>query len=110
MGLLDLLGLGKKRKKAMIEALKNGAVIVDVRSPAEFQGGHVAGAHNYPLDRIGSQLEGLKAAGKPVVFCCASGMRSGRATSQAKSAGITAYNGGGWMSLNGIVQELKESH
>ncbi|MCV9387504.1 rhodanese-like domain-containing protein [Reichenbachiella ulvae] len=106
MGLLELFGIGKKRKAAMIEALKNGAVIVDVRSQGEFMGGHVDGAKNIPLDSIGSKMKELKASGKPVVFCCASGMRSGMATSQAKSAGIEAYNGGGWMSLNGVMQSI----
>lgn len=106
MGLLDLLGFGKKRRQAMIEALKNGAVIVDVRSRGEFMGGHVDGAKNIPLDTIEAKMGELKASGKPVVFCCASGMRSGMATSQAKSAGLEAYNGGGWMSLNGVMQEI----
>lgn len=105
MGLLDLFGFGK-RKEQMKEALRNGAIIVDVRTPGEFMGGHVDGSENIPLGSIGSQLSKLKAKGKPVVFCCASGMRSGSAASQAKSAGIEAYNGGGWMSLNGLMQSL----
>ncbi|UXP34106.1 rhodanese-like domain-containing protein [Reichenbachiella agarivorans] len=106
MGLLELFGFGKKRKAQMIEAIKKGAVIVDVRSPAEYMGGHVDGAKNYPLDSIDKRFAELKATGKPVVFCCASGMRSGMATNQAKSAGIEAYNGGGWMSLNGVMQQI----
>ncbi|MGL1889675.1 MAG: rhodanese-like domain-containing protein [Reichenbachiella sp.] len=105
MGLLSFLGLGKK-KEQMIEAIKNGAMIVDVRSRGEFQGGHVDGAVNIPLDTIGGKISELKSKGKPVVFCCASGMRSGSATSQAKSEGLEAYNGGGWMSLNGLLQSL----
>ncbi|WP_456457701.1 rhodanese-like domain-containing protein [Reichenbachiella sp.] len=105
MGLLDLFGFGK-RKEQMKEALRNGAIIVDVRTPGEFMGGHVDGSENIPLGSISSQLSKLKAKGKPVVFCCASGMRSGSAASQARSAGIVAYNGGGWMSLNGVMQNL----
>ncbi|MEP2026510.1 MAG: rhodanese-like domain-containing protein [Reichenbachiella sp.] len=105
MGLLDLFGFGK-RKEQMKEAIKNGALIVDVRTPGEFMGGHVDGSENIPLGSVGAQLASLKAKGKPVVFCCASGMRSGSAASQAKSAGIEAYNGGGWMSLNGLMLNL----
>ncbi len=103
MGLLDFFGFGKR--KAMIqEAIKNGAIIVDVRSHGEYQGGHVAGSTNIPLNTIPNRLDELKAKGKAIVFCCASGARSGMATGQAKSIGIEAYNGGGWMSLNGILQ------
>ncbi|MDW3211421.1 MAG: rhodanese-like domain-containing protein [Reichenbachiella sp.] len=105
MGLLDLFGLGK-RKELMKEAIKNGAIIIDVRTPGEYMGGHINGSENIPLGSVGTKLESLKAKGKPVVFCCASGMRSGSAASQAKSAGIEAYNGGGWMSLNGVMQNL----
>jgi len=105
MGLLDLFGFGK-RKEQMKEALKNGAIIVDVRSSGEYMGGHVAGSENIPLDVVGSKLSGLKAKGKPVIFCCASGMRSGAAANKAKSQGIEAHNGGGWMSLNGLMQNL----
>ena len=43
------------------------------------------------------KIENLK---KPVIFCCASGMRSGQANSIAKSRGINAFNGGGWSALN----------
>ncbi|WP_420579706.1 rhodanese-like domain-containing protein [Reichenbachiella sp.] len=103
--MLDLFGFGK-RKEQMKDALKNGAIIVDVRTPGEFMGGHVDGSENIPLGSIGSQVAKLRAKGKPVVFCCASSMRSGSAASQAKSAGIEAYNGGSWMSLNGLLQNL----
>jgi len=37
---------------------------------------------------------------KPIVFCCASGMRSGSAASMLKREGIEAYNGGSWVNLN----------
>ena len=42
----------------------------------------------------------LEKLNKVVIFCCASGVRSGRATSIAKARGIKVYNGGGWRSLN----------
>lgn len=47
--------------------------IVDVRTPEEFRGGHVAGAVNIPLSEVLSHVEELKALTKPVVLCCASG-------------------------------------
>lgn len=79
---------------------QNGAVIIDVRTPGEFSGGHIKDAINIPVDRISSKINDIKKKGKPIITCCASGMRSGAATSALKKAGIEAYNGGSWVSLN----------
>ncbi len=78
---------------------QNGAVIIDVRTAGEFSGGHIKGAINIPVDSIHSKINDIKKKGKPVITCCASGMRSGSATSILKQAGVEAYNGGSWMSL-----------
>lgn len=100
MGLLELLGIGKKKKQMIQEVLTNGAVIIDVRSEGEFQQGHVKGSVNMPLPTITGQINKIIGMKKPVVLCCASGMRSGSATSILKSAGIECYNGGSWINLN----------
>jgi rhodanese-related sulfurtransferase len=81
------------------EALENGAQIIDVRTTAEYADGHVEGSINIPLDAIPQKAEELKALDKPLVLCCASGMRSGNATSFLKQQGIECYNGGSWVSL-----------
>lgn len=78
---------------------EQGAVIIDVRTAGEFSGGHIKGAINIPVDSIRSKVNDLKKKGKPVITCCASGMRSGSATSILKAAGVEAYNGGSWISL-----------
>lgn len=80
--------------------VKNGAVIIDVRTPGEYKTGHIGKSINIPLDSISSQTDRIKKMGKPVITCCASGMRSGSAKAILKSAGIEAHNGGGWTSLN----------
>jgi phage shock protein E len=85
------------------DLIAKGAKIVDVRSPAEFRGGHVKGSVNIPLDRIRSEVASLKKAGKPVILCCASGMRSGNATSILQAEGIDAHNGGPWTTVNRFV-------
>jgi len=63
------------------------AVLIDVRDPAEFATGHVAGARNVPL----STLDGAKGLptnkAVPVVVVCASGARSTRAVGQLRKAG-----------------------
>lgn len=91
----------------LTDALRQGAVIIDVRTPAEFSGGHVAGSVNIPLNEIPNRL-GTYDASKPIVFCCASGGRSGQATSFASSKGYTAVNGGPWTSVNRAQQQLSE--
>ncbi|MFY7786864.1 MAG: rhodanese-like domain-containing protein [Thermoflexibacteraceae bacterium] len=91
---------GGSSQKAMIqEALSKGAVIVDVRSPQEFAGGHIAGAKNIPLGSIEGKVEQIRQWKKPVVLCCASGMRSSSATTILKKHGIEAYNAGSWHEL-----------
>jgi rhodanese-related sulfurtransferase len=98
MGLLSMLGLGGK-SESVKEFVDKGAIIIDVRTPGEFQGGHIKGSKNIPLNTIGNQIESIKKMNKPVIACCASGMRSSQATSILKSNGIEAMNGGGWASL-----------
>ena len=98
MGLLDFLGLGNK-SESIQEFIEKGAVIIDVRSPGEFAGGHIKGSKNIPLNEISSKIDEIKEHNKPVITCCASGMRSSQATSILKQNGIDAINGGGWQSL-----------
>lgn len=98
----SIFGGGNKSEKVR-ELLDKGAVIIDVRSPAEFQGGHVAGSKNYPLQGIKSKVDEIKGLGKPVVLCCASGARSGMAATFLKSKGVECENGGGWMKVNAMV-------
>lgn len=98
MGLFDFL-LGNKSKK--IEDFKNrGAIIVDVRSKGEYNGGAIPGSKNIPLQNISSKMNEIKKWDKPVITCCASGMRSASAATILKSNGVEAINGGGWFSLS----------
>lgn len=78
--------------------------IIDVRTPAEFQGGHVAGSINIPLQEVQARLEEIKAMQQPIILCCASGARSGSAASFLKSVGVNCENGGGWMEVNYSIQ------
>lgn len=67
------------------ERLK-GAVVVDVRSPAEFASGHVEGALNLPVDELSARLGELP-ADRTVIVYCRSGARSARAAATLKAAG-----------------------
>lgn len=85
--------------KNIEELIKSGkATIVDVRSPAEYMGGHVAGSLNIPLQEIPNRINELK--GKEHIYlCCASGNRSGQATAFLKQNGIVCENAGSWMDV-----------
>ena len=92
-----LLGIGPKVDLG--EVIANGGVIIDVRTTGEYVGGHVKGSMNIPLDSLGSQMSKLK-KDKPVITCCASGMRSGSAKSMLLANGFKeVYNGGSWYNL-----------
>lgn len=81
------------------QLVKNGAIILDVRSKNEYQGGHIKGSVNISVDTLAANLNKLK-KDKPIITCCASGMRSASAKMILKSNGFTeVYNGGGWHSL-----------
>jgi phage shock protein E len=85
------------------ELMKDGAQIVDVRTKAEYQGGHIKGSINIPLQNLQTGLSKLK-KDKPVITCCASGMRSASAKSILKSQGFTeVHNGGPWNSLKNKI-------
>ena len=81
------------------EMKEKNAVVIDVRTPGEFAGGHVKGSKNFPLQTISSKVNEIKKMNRPVIFCCASGMRSGQAASMFKKAGVECMNGGGWHSV-----------
>ncbi|MDG1482538.1 MAG: rhodanese-like domain-containing protein [Myxococcota bacterium] len=89
-----MFGLLKKTRISGAEArekVAGGAVLVDVRSPAEFASGHLDGARNIPLGALRSRLDELSADAEVVVYC-ASGMRSASAAKRLRSAGFTAHN------------------
>lgn len=85
------------------EALKEGALLVDVRTTSEFSSGSVKGAINIPLDKVQSQVSKLKSHRNIIVFC-----RSGGRSSQAKSIleknGFqNVINGGSWENVKQAV-------
>lgn len=81
----------------------NGALIIDVRSPQEFDRGHIKGSKNIPVNIIQREITTIKKMGKPIITVCQSGARSGMAKSALKNAGIEVYNGGNWSSLQSKI-------
>jgi phage shock protein E len=97
-----LLGFGPSVDYA--DLVKQGAIILDVRSKGEYSGGHIKGSINVSVDALSNNLAKLKDKNKTIITCCASGMRSASAKSILKSNGYTnVYNGGGWSSLKNKI-------
>jgi len=99
----NLFGIGSKTDYAQL--VKEGAIILDVRSRGEFESGHIRGSMNIPVDQLLNNLNKLKDKRKTIITCCASGMRSASAKNLLKSKGYSeVYNGGGWSSLQGRLR------
>lgn len=77
---------------ALKAALERPVLLVDVRTPAEFAGGHVPGAKNVPIDELDARLGELGAPGDPVYVICQSGGRSARASASLAEKGYPAVN------------------
>jgi len=104
MGLLSFFGFGAGKIKS---ALKRGAIVIDVRTGAEYDRGHVPDAFNIPVDRIRASADRLKAANKPVIVCCNSGTRSSTAVQQLKVSGLKeVYNGGSWQNVLKMMEAI----
>jgi phage shock protein E len=72
-----------------------GALLLDVRTPAEFAGGHVEGALNVPVQVLAQRLGELGDKARPIVVYCQSGGRSARAAGELQAAGFTVHDLGG---------------
>ena len=95
--LKNLLGIGPKVDLNELRA--TGAIIVDVRTPAEYKEGHIKGSINLPLQTLGDNLNKLK-KDQVIITCCRSGSRSGMAKRMLKRNGFEqVHNGGPWTNL-----------
>ena len=75
--------------------------MIDVRTDAEFQQGHLPGAINIPYDQIVERRAELPPdLNRPIVLYCRSGRRSGIARQSLEKLGFTnAINAGGYDAL-----------
>jgi len=96
---------GQISAKDALEKLRNGALVIDVRSAGEFSSGHMPKAINIPLDEIESALpKRVKDKNQTLLLHCASGMRSGMAKSKLTGMGYTnAFNLGSYGRAEKIV-------
>jgi phage shock protein E len=89
--------------ETILKLLKNpGTVVVDVRSPAEFADGHAAGSINIPINELPMRLDELKQM-ENIVLCCASGIRSQKASVLLKQHQVPCTDGGTWLNINNYL-------
>lgn len=97
MGFLDFIFSVKKRQ--VKNYLKNGALILDVRTQREWDNGHIENAIHIPLNELNEKVDKVKKLNKPIIVCCTSGARSAKAAKFLNLNNIDATNGGGWINL-----------
>lgn len=94
LGLLwPLLGRSNKNEVNPAEATllinREDAHIVDVREADEFAGGHLPEARNIPLAKLADRVSEIeKYKDKPVIVCCAAGMRSAKGCGELSKLGF----------------------
>jgi phage shock protein E len=71
------------------------ALVVDVRTPGEYAGGHYDGSINIPVSRIGVNLARFGAKSRKIIVYCRSGSRSHVAKRILEQAGFTDVEDGG---------------
>ncbi|HCN84642.1 MAG TPA: sulfurtransferase [Sphingobacteriaceae bacterium] len=88
-----------------VDLMKKGAIILDVRSKNEYAGGHIEGSINISVDILNNNHSNLKDKNRPIITCCASGMRSATAKSILRAKGYKeVYNGGSWHGLQNKIK------
>lgn len=96
--LLCTVSLFSQASNRAIEAwewVEQGALLIDVRTSAEFEQRHIEGAINIPLNEIAKQMKKIDKS-QPIVLYCRSGNRSGQAYELLAQSGYTLLlNGGG---------------
>ena len=96
---------GQISSKEAVEYLRNGAMLIDVRSVNEFESGHILQAHNMPLDRIDLLVPtAVKDKNKVLLLHCSTGVRSGMAKKKLEELGYkNVFNLGSYERAGKIV-------
>lgn len=90
--------------------VRNGAVILDVRTEKEFATGHIEGAVNISLGTLRERYTELDTS-STYITCCSHGLRSVKAVSILKERGFRkVFNGGAWSDLEPIVISAGGQH
>jgi rhodanese-related sulfurtransferase len=81
---------GQISTRAAASYVKHGALVVDVRSPREYNAGHLSQAFNFPLDELeGSVAQRVKDKSRVILVHCRTGLRSKKAKERLARIGYT---------------------
>lgn len=97
---------GRADKQADVSALaKDAALIIDVRTPGEFSGGHIEGAINIPYDIVSRAIDTHEAdRNRAIIVYCLSGSRSSVAKRSLMEVGYTnVVNGGSYRRMRKML-------
>ena len=82
-----------------------GSILLDVRTPEEYGGGHIPGSRNIPLQRLDDVESVISGKETPLFVYCHSGSRSSQAVSILRRMGYTnVKNIGGIAAYSGKVE------
>lgn len=98
MSFFDIFG-GSGAQNQVKKYQDKGAVVIDVRTPMEFEDGHAPGSILITLDSIPESVDRIKAMNKPVILVCRTGARAGSAQAYLKRFGIDVINAGPWQAV-----------
>jgi len=100
-----LKNAGQISSEDALTHLKNGALVIDVRSPGEFSSSHLSKAVNIPMEQLATVLpKQVTDKNRVLLLHCLSGTRSGMAKSKLKSLGYTnVFNLGSFARARKIV-------
>jgi phage shock protein E len=103
--LANLFSCGAAEKVDIPALVQSGALVIDVRTPAEFSGGAIQGAVNIPHDEITARIGQVEAdKSRPIIVYCRSGARSAVAKKSLEQAGYTqVVNGGGFSKVQKLL-------
>ena len=104
MSLFSILGIFNGKLK---EALRRGAIIIDIRTASEFDRGKVPDSINIPIDRININLKRIIQMKTPIIICSNSDSENERVIDVLKANGVKEiYNGGSWTKLSRMMRSL----
>ena len=103
MSLFNWSGHAGDTAEHIKEYLDKGGIVLDVRTPLEFNEGHVKGSVNIPLQVLQGRLHEIEEMKKPIVAVCRSGARSGNAAIFLKRQGLDVINGGPWQNVEAVM-------
>ncbi len=102
----DAIANTKLPPEAVAKLIRNGALVVDVRSKIEARIGSVPGATKIPLLTLKRRADELPRERNIVLFC-GTGARAGKAKEVLDAGGFKAFNGGSYKEVLKIVRAIE---